>query len=241
MIRFFSNLRKTQIQRENISKYLLYAIGEVSLIVIGIMIAFSIDNWKEDRERKEQEIKILKDMKNALILDSTDISGNVKTQMAARNACYFLAEQLENNAPWNDSLKQKFMLSCFNTIFDHTNGAYVTLKSKGLDLISNEALRLEINKYYDQRIGFNLEVQRFSLDQYIGYFEMQRDKLKNFKLYEPVEPWDFEALKKDRQYRSELTMIGSVRDFQANSFRILLKANKDLITQISNELRASKK
>ena len=51
-----------------------------------------------------------------------------------------------------------------------------------------------------------------------------------------AEPWHFESLKKNLQYRSELIMIGRAREFQANSFRILLKANKKLIGQIDREL-----
>jgi Family of unknown function (DUF6090) len=237
MIRLLSNLRRAQISNQNVSQYLLYAIGEIALIVIGILIAFSIDSWKEDQERTDQEIKILRELRSGLIADSIDIAGNIATHLKVRDACYHLADVLENNLPWNDSLKEDFKKSCFNTIFNHSIGAYTTLKAKGLDLITNDSLRHSINVYYDQRIGFNLEVQNFSLGtQYAHFMEMQRDRLKNFKLYFPAEPWDFESLKKDRQYRSELTLIGSIRSFQAFSFKGLLKHNKALIGQIEKEL-----
>lgn len=237
MIRLFSKLRKTQISAENVYKYLIYAIGEISLIVIGILIAFSIDNWKEKQERKDQEIKILKELHSGLIADSVDIVGNIATHIRVKNACYHLADVCEKNLPWHDSLKDVFKNSCFNTIFNHSTGAYTTLKSKGLDLISNDSLRHNINVYYDQRIGFNLELQSFSIGpQYAQLMEMQRDRLKNFKLYFPAEPWDFEALKRDRQYQSELTLIGSMRSFQAYSFKALLKHNKQLINEIAQEL-----
>lgn len=237
MIRLFSNLRRTQISAENASKYLLYAIGEISLIVIGILIAFSIDNWKERQERKDQEIKILKELRFALISDSLDIRGNIQTHTRVKHACNTLVDVFEKNLPWNDSLKNHFKNSCFNTIFNNSTGAYTTLKSKGLDLVTDDSLRHSINVYYDQRIGFNIEVQHFSVgDQYSRFMDMQRDKLKNFKLYYPAEPWDFESLKKDRQYRSELTMIGSMREFQGKIFSSLLRNNKALIAQIDKEL-----
>ncbi len=239
MIRLFSSLRKAQISGENLSRYVLYAIGEISLIVIGILIAFSIDNWKEDRERKDQERKILKELRAGLIADSVDISGNIRTHETTKNACYLLADILEKDLPWHDSLKMVFMNSCLNTIFDYSNGAYTTLKAKGMDLVTNDSLRRQINTYYDQRVAFNIELQRFSMDQSLSFLDMQRDKIKNFRAYQPAEPWDFEALKKDRQYRSELTMIGSMREFQENAFRTLLRHNKRLINGIADELKRS--
>jgi len=45
-------------------KYFKYAIGEIVLVVIGILIALSINNWNEARKEKIQEIKILGELKN---------------------------------------------------------------------------------------------------------------------------------------------------------------------------------
>lgn len=45
-----------------VSKYLLYAFGEIVLVVVGILIALSINNWNEERKRSSQEHKILLDL-----------------------------------------------------------------------------------------------------------------------------------------------------------------------------------
>jgi len=49
MLRFFRTIRKKMIEQENVSKYLLYAIGETLLVVIGILIALQVNNWNEVR------------------------------------------------------------------------------------------------------------------------------------------------------------------------------------------------
>ena len=49
-----------------LSKYLLYAIGEILLVVIGILIALQVNNWNEQRKLQEQEITLLSDLKSDL-------------------------------------------------------------------------------------------------------------------------------------------------------------------------------
>jgi hypothetical protein len=54
-VRFFSRMRKKLIEQDNVRKYLLYAIGEILLVVIGILIALQVHNWNEERNRQKEE------------------------------------------------------------------------------------------------------------------------------------------------------------------------------------------
>jgi Family of unknown function (DUF6090) len=54
MIKFFRKIRQNMIKENKVSKYMLYAIGEIVLVVIGILIALSINNWNEDRKLKNE-------------------------------------------------------------------------------------------------------------------------------------------------------------------------------------------
>lgn len=49
MIKFFHTFRKKLIEQNNVRKYLLYAIGEIMLLVIGILIALQVNNWNQNR------------------------------------------------------------------------------------------------------------------------------------------------------------------------------------------------
>jgi hypothetical protein len=55
MLRFFRAIRKKLNEQQNVRKYLLYAIGEILLVVIGILIALQVHNWNEDRNRQKEE------------------------------------------------------------------------------------------------------------------------------------------------------------------------------------------
>ena len=58
MIKFFRHIRQSMINQNRTKKYLLYAIGEIILVVIGILIALQINNWNEQRKilKSEKEI-----------------------------------------------------------------------------------------------------------------------------------------------------------------------------------------
>jgi hypothetical protein len=62
MIKFFRKIRFNALSRKRVPKYLIYATGEIILVVIGILIALSINNWNEERQLKNEETIILKNI-----------------------------------------------------------------------------------------------------------------------------------------------------------------------------------
>lgn len=66
MQNFFRIIRKKLIDEDNVRKYLLYAIGEILLVVIGILIALQVNNWNEMRQLESEEIRILNILKTDL-------------------------------------------------------------------------------------------------------------------------------------------------------------------------------
>jgi len=66
MINFFRKIRQKLLTNNNFSKYLLYAIGEIVLVVIGILIALQINNWNEEQKIEKEEIGILNNLLEGL-------------------------------------------------------------------------------------------------------------------------------------------------------------------------------
>jgi hypothetical protein len=67
MIKFFRKIRQELLTQNKVSKYLLYAIGEIILVVIGILIALQINNQNDFRKSQAKELQYLKNIKEDLI------------------------------------------------------------------------------------------------------------------------------------------------------------------------------
>jgi len=66
MIKFFRKIRQRMLTENKISKYLIYAIGEIVLVVIGILIALQINNWNAEQKIEKEEIGILNNLLESL-------------------------------------------------------------------------------------------------------------------------------------------------------------------------------
>ncbi|TYA57504.1 DUF6090 family protein [Formosa maritima] len=83
MIKFFRHIRKNLLMENKTSKYFKYAIGEIILVVIGILIALQINNWNEKRLNENKIVSILKEVQNDLkedILKSKELFSYYETR-----------------------------------------------------------------------------------------------------------------------------------------------------------------
>ena len=62
MIKFFRNIRKTMLNKGKTSKYFKYALGEIILVMIGILLALQVNNWNEERRNRIKEKAILNEL-----------------------------------------------------------------------------------------------------------------------------------------------------------------------------------
>ncbi len=74
MIKFFRKIRQRLLTENKFSKYLIYAIGEIILVVIGILIAVQINNWNTNRNEIIKVNSILNIVKADLVKDTLNIS-----------------------------------------------------------------------------------------------------------------------------------------------------------------------
>ena len=70
MIKFFRKIRQNQIMENKTAKYFKYAIGEIVLVVIGILIALSINNWSESKKQQNEFNNILNTIQQDLERDT---------------------------------------------------------------------------------------------------------------------------------------------------------------------------
>lgn len=126
-------------------QYIRYAIGEILLVVIGILIALQINNWNEDRKLYHVETRKLHELAEGLEDDLEDINLNISIFEMAIESGNILLEVLQREVPYHDSLATHFAQSNFYARFIVNSGPYESLKNEGLELISNQMLRKKIS------------------------------------------------------------------------------------------------
>jgi len=265
MIKFFRKIRQKLLSENKFSRYLIYAIGEIVLVVIGILIALSINNWNESEKQKSKEIEILTSMSALLGKDQNSIEKIIPYNKRIRNSIDIILERLNSDLPYQDSLKYTFGNTITYWFYYTKTSVFENLKSEGVNLISNKSLRQEIIDFYDDSGRYSTRVQA---DNYRQILENASQNLLNTRFnsfwdgnYEDwilqmennfgkqdmmdirieMVPNDFEALKKDEKYLYFLRSLKNINSwYMDRMFRARLIGVKELRKNIESELELLK-
>ena len=245
MINFFRKIRKQLLTQNKVSKYLLYAIGEIVLVVIGILIALQINNWNEERKQRVEEINILKGLKKDFQSDIKDFQIGTGEYNTISTSIDHILKSLENNETYNDSLDKYFAQTVAWPLAVIHKNSFDALKSKGVSLISNDSLRQAILFFHGTKY---ISIKNWeSLSNRDIYFE------EMIKRFDKVEPWKFDspgkfsrgkmkpnnyaALRTDTLYMSILrTMKRDAEDLMNGRFFNVIQNLENLIIDIDKEV-----
>ncbi|WP_178987367.1 DUF6090 family protein [Winogradskyella schleiferi] len=160
MIKFFRKVRQKLLTENKFSTYLLYAIGEIVLVVIGILIALSINNWNENRKTQEQEIQIYLELKSDLLKTRNDIQKIISQHREIFKLSQNLIKDIYNKKPYSDTIYDSFTSAGVDFQIIPKTSAFENLKNIGLNTLSNDSLRIDITNL------FQLDLKR--LDDELG-------------------------------------------------------------------------
>ena len=127
----------------------VHALGELCLIVAGILIALWINDWHDRRKDREAELNILRDMHASLVEDTADFAHGVRAFTRHRAAIDTIQQVIATKAPYRPQLDSLFG-RCYWIAFKASlrPAVYDLLKSRGFELIENDRLRKAISEYY---------------------------------------------------------------------------------------------
>lgn len=150
MIKFFSKIRYSLIEQNKSGKYFKYTIGEIILVVIGILIALSINNWNENRKNSIKEMPFLEGFKNDLMANKTELNRVIKKAEITSNSSDSILKLKRGEL---DSLGIKsfvrFMMDATGFTVYQTQEVTIQdiMGSGNLDVISNDSIRLAIGSW----------------------------------------------------------------------------------------------
>ena len=210
MIKFFRKIRQKLLSEGKTGKYFKYAIGEIILVVIGILIALQINNWNENRKLQVKSHDYLQRLKVDLDNVSEDVDNSVRS--SERRLKYALVTL--------KALEAKELLPAQQEDFErHLNGYYKfdistqnttvyneMISSGDLGLIKNEWLRTAFANLSDRR-DFIIELNQTNhnayknnteiIEKYVKYNVLDSTKMKAI--------YDFKAMANDRSFVNHIS------------------------------------
>jgi hypothetical protein len=208
---------------------LLYAIGEIALVVIGILIALQINNWNEWRKDRTQEKVLLSQLHQEFVANKAELQRTLaanKIQSARIDSMWALV-------PVDIKLyNRKFLDSTFNNFrtgtatFNVSNAIISTINSSNtIDLIRDDSLRLKILSWknvLEDYLEDEREAVRFVHEQFVPYLHEQGAHAKNRLLDERVNLEFLTSIKFEsllRRRRGQLKrIIGELNISQGSAF-----------------------
>ena len=188
-------------------KYMRYAIGEIVLVVIGILIALQINNWNEQRKVDKEIVKVLSEVRSNLFSDSLRIRQTRIAKSEDIKIQYNVIHALESkNIPY-DSIENhlgRVMIARGIVLVD--NG-YQLMKKFGLERIKNEELRNELINYYTTSIK---EIYDDTADDDYEFLTVflpyVRSHFLDWNWSHRGVPADYEHLKSDQYFLTSLKL-----------------------------------
>lgn len=168
MIKFLRNIRFSLMEQNKTGKYLKYAIGEIVLVVIGILIALQVNNWNEQSKNQNQEIIYLAKLKEDVQIMKNDLDKKLKWMpvqiLEAQKALYYV-QSCNEISKGKEALKETLLSHGNLGTFFIREGTYVEMQSNGaFSRIENDSLKSMISNLYTSLQDSN---------DYVSYFRTE--------------------------------------------------------------------
>lgn len=152
MIPFFRKIRYRLAKDNQFFKYSRYAIGEILLVVIGILIALQINQWNDNRIKRNLEVEFLMEIKDNLLKDKAQIDQvlkfNKKKEVTIQTIMYSFEKARTDAFDLNTFSQHMGVLGSYEHFLPNRTAFDNLLDTESVSLISNNDLRTLLSKYY---------------------------------------------------------------------------------------------
>lgn len=249
MINFFRKIRKKMADNNQPAspagrflKYFRYAVGEIALVMIGILLALQVNTWNEERKDGLRSLSHLREIKAELLFDLNQLDTVVSYLDAVDQAGLYLNDFLSNKLEKIDSakLKDAYLRLGHLSVFNVTEIAYNNLLNSGeINIIQNDSIKQLLGFIHNEgkwdRSYHDGPMQQI-YNEYSNYINKHAEPLmvrhffqKEFKLNFENEfnattrsidnfSIDWNELRKDSKYRILLDQVLSNRVIQRSNY-----------------------
>lgn len=254
MIKFFRKIRQKTLTENKFSKYLVYAIGEIILVVIGILIALSINNWNEAKKTRTKEVSYLKNVKNDLVITNLEIDQYISHRTERAISASNVIEHY-NGKPvtdWNEFNKNTVDVYTWQRFYQTDNTFLELMNSGNFAIISNDSIKNELLtvdklykklKYTEDHFRYDTEITLYepsyrTIDIYStsnNYFYQKSDGEEG--VLGNLNEDDFREMLKDQTQKNGFAFAAMYFKGMNKSLLKIKEKNKNLISLIDSELK----
>ena len=246
MIKFFRHIRYNLMEKGQTSKYLKYAIGEILLVVIGILIALQINNWNQDRINLKKEVQFLTEIVENLdedieLIDRCLSFNELKFQ--AMDSAFHYMSLMKNNKKYGKEFSSLLPVLTNNKFFYPSKVTIESIISTGqIEIIRSSNLRKQISNYYSDKSLDGIQEQLKLNAQ--SFLEVTTSKMINKEMTKFFTKRDFDVIPlneltihKDPEILSKLfVMLNKTKEHnqRLNSIKTMTVSLKDSIRKELN-------
>lgn len=209
------------------------ALLEVALIFFGITLAIGLDNWNTERNERHEELALLVELKSNLEKNLNILNEDTSYNEDTVASYMKLLSHIGTKQPYSDDLSTDFA-KLDNWASPYlTSSAYETIKSRGLDLISDSALRQEIVNLFE--VEYVLLVNDDDRTEWINYeVSTVPLMLRHFEEHSDgtVVPTDYDNLLEDQSFRVTVKRTLMLRQIGIRGFARAEESTKRVIDSI---------
>ena len=181
-MKLFRKIREQLLFKSKAKKYLLYAGGEIFLVVIGILIALQINNWNQNENNKETEKRFYQNVKNELKDDYNSLKGNIDYSQRYKHQYQYAVEIIEaKDFSKKDTLGIIAVNLMKNSDFDRQNTIYESMVNSGqIKFINNQEIIQRLHNLEETYIYIN-RLENIQIDAVVNFIVPEVVRYINIK------------------------------------------------------------
>jgi len=223
---------------------------EILVITFGILGAFMLNDWNDFRKQRYLEIEILETIKSDLETSLDELKGDLEVQLQNQNSGNIFKQFLLSDLAFQDS-----MLVHYRRLNDDRQSTppmlgYESMKSQGMDIVSNDSLKLKIAKVYEYTLPRIIEAgqstEKFDIRKLLypylkRHFKLSNELSKSNGLSGALVTYqyniiNYDNLKKDNEFLFDLQKSFELRDRKIWLANIGVRQIKEVLTDLEKEL-----
>jgi len=253
MIKFFRKIRQKLLVESKFSKYFVYAIGEILLVMIGILLALQVNNWNDERKLKNSEKSSLIEINNSLEKDIDELNDGIEFCSKILTKIMILKNHINEKKPYKEQLDSLWIYPAYGYEVKPNRSAFAALENRGIELISNKSLRNKITKHYNvieqTTINDSKVIQELQIDFLKYYFNLvyprvDEEYIKGHSLAgasgllnEVQLPVDYELLLQNPLIIAKLSHRINANILMITNIRELKRTKEVLVSEIKKEIK----